>query len=80
MEYNQEKVDRIRELMGMSMRRKVFENINKDLEESEHIPYSTVCDVLQTYRTGGRKYYRNRRLKVYHEAVRLLAEKGVIIE
>ena len=80
MKYNQEKIDRIRELMPISMRRKVFENINKGVSGKAHIPYSTVCDVLKTYREGGRPRYRNRRLKVYNEAVRLLAEKGVIIE
>lgn len=77
MEYNQEKIDRIRELMPISMRRKVFESINKGVSGKAHIPYSTVCDVLQTYRSGGRPRFRNRRLKVYDEAVRLLKEKGI---
>lgn len=77
MEYNQEKIDRIRSLMGMSMRRKVYENINNGVSGKAHIPYSTVCDVLKVYREGGK---RDRRLKVYDEAVRLLAEKGIVIE
>jgi hypothetical protein len=80
MEYNQEIVNQIRELMPLSMRKKVFENINKGVSEKAQIPYSTVCDVLQTYRDGGRPRYRNRRLKVYNESVRLLAEKGITIK
>jgi len=77
MEYNQEIIDRIRDLMPLSMRKKVHENINKGVSEKAQIPYSTVCDVLKTYRDGGRPRYRNRRLKVYDEAVRLLQEKGI---
>lgn len=79
MEYNQETIDRIRALMPLSMRKKVHQNINKGLSAKSQIPYSTVCDVLKTYRDGGRPRYRNRRLKVYDEAVRLLQEKGITV-
>lgn len=80
MEYNQETIDKIRELMPLSMRKKVHENINKGVSVKSKIPYSTVCDVLKTYRDGGRPRYRKRRLKVYDEAVRLLKEKGITID
>ena len=77
MEYNQEKINRIRELMPLSMRKKVHANINKGVSEKAQISYSQVCDVLRVYRDGGRPRFRNRRLKVYDEAVRLLKEKGI---
>lgn len=80
MEYNQEIVNQIRELMPLSMRKKVFENINKGVSVKAHIPYSTVCDVLKHYRDGGRPRYRNRRFKVYNESVKLLQEKGITIK
>ena len=79
MEYNQETINRIRELMPLAMRKRVHQNINKGVSEKAQIPYSTVCDVLQTYRDGGRPRYRNRRLKVYDESVRLLQEKGITV-
>ena len=79
MEYNQEIINRIRDLMPLCMRKKVHANINKGVSAKSQIPYSTVCDVLQTYRDGGRPRYRNRRLKVYDECVRLLAEKGITV-
>ena len=79
MEYNQETINRIRDLMPLCMRKKVHSNINKGVSEKAHIPYSTVCDVLQTYRDGGRPRYKNRRLKVYDECVRLLNEKGITV-
>lgn len=80
MEYNQETIDKIRELMPLCMRKKVHENINKGLKKKnpEYIPYSTVCDVLRDYREGYQKRYR--RLKVYDECVRILNEKGISIE
>ena len=79
MEYNQETINRIRDLMPLGMRKKLHANINKGISAKAHIPYSTVCDVLQTYRDGGRQRYRNRRMKVYDESVRLLAEKGIAV-
>lgn len=79
MEYNQDTIDKIRELMPLAMRKKVHQNINKGVRLKSQIPYSTVCDVLKTYRDGGRPRYRNRRLKVYDESVRLLQEKGITV-
>ena len=78
MQYNQETLDKIREVMPLGLARKVHQNVNKG--RGKEIPYSTVCEVLRTYREGGKAYYRNRRLAVYDESVRLLKEKGINIE
>jgi hypothetical protein len=80
MEYTQEIVDEIRDNLTRSMRMMVYRNINKRKSGKALIPYSTVCDVLKTYREGGLPRYRNRRLSVYDEAVRLLSEKGIQIK
>lgn len=80
MDFNQEKIDKIRGLLPLCMRKKVFNNINKGKTGAAVIPYSTICDVLKVYREGGRPRYRKRRLKIYNESVKLLNEKGITIE
>lgn len=77
MEYNQETIDTIRKLMPLNMRKQLFERINHNKRGSAIISYSTITDVLRTYREGGGKRYRNRRLKVYDTAVQMLKEKGI---
>jgi hypothetical protein len=76
MEYNQEKVDEIRDMLPFEMRKQVYMNINKGKSKDGHISYSTVCDVLKTYRDSKPRYLR-RRTKVYDECVKLLTEKGI---
>jgi len=77
MQYNQKTVDKIRGKLTRSMRMTIYRNVNKG--KRNPIPYSTVCEVLRNYREGGRERYRNRRLAVYDEAVKLLTEKGIEI-
>lgn len=79
MDYNQETIDKIRKLMPLNMRKQLFERINHNKRGSAIISYSTITDVLRVYREGGGKRYRNRRLKVYDTAIRMLAEKGIDI-
>ena len=74
MEYNQETIDTIRQLMPLNMRKQLFERINKDKQGDEVISYSTITDVLRTYRAGGWK--RERRLEVYDTAIQMLKEIG----
>ncbi len=79
MEYNQEVIDTIRGLLPLRMRKKIHQEINKGKSGSSIIPYSTVCNVLETYREGGLPRYRKRRLKVYDKAIELLNKKGITI-
>lgn len=78
MEYNQEIIDQLHELLSTSMRRKVFDNVNK--RRRNPIKYSTFCDMLKVYREQVGTRAMNRRLAVYDEAVRLLNEKGITIK
>lgn len=79
-DYSQQIIDRIREAMPLNMRKQLFERVNHNKRGAAIISYSTITDVLRTYREGGGKRYRNRRLKVYDTAVEMLAEKGYNIK
>lgn len=80
MEYNQQFIDKLRVLMPLNMRKDLFEELNKGKKGKSVIPYSTICDVLKTYREGGRPRYRQRREKVYSKAVEMLNKKGISVQ
>lgn len=72
MEYNQQFIDKLRQLMPL--------NTRLEVSKRTQIPYSTVCDALTTYREGGRKRYQNRKLKIYNTTVEVLKEKGISVQ
>lgn len=69
MEMNQEKVDKIRNAMPF--------NGKSEIAKRTKLPYTTVCDALKVYRSGGRKRYKNRKSKIYKVSIEFLNEKGI---
>lgn len=94
MEYNQDFVNRLREVMPVNFRKELHHELNKGKREKNRIPYSTVCDSLNKYRQGirsrnGKKHSFAKRKNgtntfvdkdvIYDKAVELLTEKGIAV-
>lgn len=71
MQYSQEIIDQLR--VKMPFKGKM------EISKRTGLPYTTVCDALNTYREGGKPKYIKRKLKIYSTAIEILNENGITL-